>query len=104
MVHLHSSAKSTALINIKSYQALLTLADSVGLLMVWKKKILLQSPVKECTDPCNLFGWVYSGAPNTWSQQVAGVEVQKYLAGEADWDEVKKTCIDQWSKLKTTQK
>lgn len=49
-------------------------------------------------------GWVYSGAPNTWSQQVAGVEVQKYLAGEADWDEVTKTCIDQWSKLKTTQK
>ena len=48
-------------------------------------------------------GWVYSGCPNTWSQQVAGVEVQKYLAGEADWDEVTKTCIEQWSKLRKQQ-
>ena len=48
-------------------------------------------------------GWVYSGAPNTWSQQVAGVEVQKYLAGEADWDEVTKTCIEQWSALRKQQ-
>lgn len=48
-------------------------------------------------------GWVYSGAPNTWGQQVAGVEVQKYLAGEADWDEVTKTCIEQWSKLRKQQ-
>lgn len=48
-------------------------------------------------------GWVYSGAPNTWSQQVAGVEVQKYLAGEADWDEVTKTCIEQWSELRKQQ-
>ena len=43
---------------------------------------------------------VYSGAPNTWGQQVAGVEVQKYLAEEADWDEVTKTCIEQWSALR----
>ncbi len=49
-------------------------------------------------------GWVYSGAPNTWGQQVAGVEVQKYLAGEADWDEVTKTCIEQWSELKKTNR
>ena len=48
-------------------------------------------------------GWVYSGCPNTWSQQVAGVEVQKYLAGEADWDEVTKTCIEQWSELRKQQ-
>lgn len=48
-------------------------------------------------------GWVYSGAPNTWGQQVAGVEVQKYLAGEADWDEVTKTCIEQWSELRKQQ-
>ena len=48
-------------------------------------------------------GWVYSGAPNTWGHQVAGVEVQKYLAGEADWDEVTKTCIEQWSELRKQQ-
>lgn len=49
-------------------------------------------------------GWVYSGAPNTWGQQAAGVEVQKYLAGEATWDEVTKSCIDQWKTMREAQK
>lgn len=48
-------------------------------------------------------GWVYSGAPNTWGQQVAGVEVQKYLAGQATWDEVTQTCIDQWAEMRKDQ-
>lgn len=49
-------------------------------------------------------GWVYSGAPNTWGQQAAGVEVQKYLAGEATWEEVTKSCIDQWETMRAAQK
>ena len=48
-------------------------------------------------------GWVYSGAPSTWGQQVAGVEVQKYLAGQATWDEVTQTCIDQWAEMREAQ-
>ncbi len=49
-------------------------------------------------------GWVYSGAPNTWGQQAAGVEVQKYLAGEAEWDEVIQSCISQWKTMREAQK
>lgn len=49
-------------------------------------------------------GWVYSGAPNTWGQQAAGVEVQKYLAGQADWAEVTQACIDQWASMRAAQK
>jgi raffinose/stachyose/melibiose transport system substrate-binding protein len=49
-------------------------------------------------------GWVYSGAPNTWGQQAAGVEVQKYLAGQATWDEVTQSCIDQWATMREAQK
>lgn len=49
-------------------------------------------------------GWVYSGAPNTWGQQAAGVEVQKYLAGEATWEEVTKSCIAQWETMRAAQK
>ena len=30
-------------------------------------------------------------------------QVQKYLAGEADWDEVTNTCIEQWSDLRKQQ-
>ena len=48
-------------------------------------------------------GWVYSGAPSTWGQQVAGVEVQKYLAGQATCDEVTQTCIDQWAEMREAQ-
>lgn len=49
-------------------------------------------------------GWVYSGAPNTWGQQAAGVEVQKYLAGQATWEEVTQSCIDQWKTMREAQK
>lgn len=49
-------------------------------------------------------GWVYNGAPNTWGQQAAGVEVQKYLAGQATWDEVTQACIDQWATMREAQK
>ncbi len=48
-------------------------------------------------------GWVYSGAPNTWGQQAAGVEVQKYLAGQATWEEVTQSCIDQWETMRKAQ-
>lgn len=50
-----------------------------------------------------LNGFVYSGAPSTWSQQVVGVEVQKYLAGKETWDNVTKTCIAQWAALRQQQ-
>lgn len=49
-------------------------------------------------------GWVYSGAPNTWGQQAAGVGVQKYLAGVASWDEVTQESIAQWSTMREAQK
>jgi len=50
-----------------------------------------------------LNGFVYSGAPSTWSQQVVGVEVQKYLAGKETWDNVTKNSIAQWAELRQQQ-
>ena len=55
MIHLHGCTESAALIYIKRYQTLLAFTDPVGLLMIRKKKILLQSPVKKSTDPGDLF-------------------------------------------------
>lgn len=49
-------------------------------------------------------GWVYSGAPNTWGQQAAGVQVQKYLAGQATWEEVTAASIEQWASMRAAQK
>lgn len=56
----------------------------------------------EAGDTMN--GWVYSGAPNTWGQQAAGVEVQKYLAGQATWEEVTDSSIKQWASMRESQK
>lgn len=56
----------------------------------------------EAGDTMN--GWVYSGAPNTWGQQAAGVLVQKYLAGQATWEEVTEGCISQWASMRAAQK
>ena len=49
-------------------------------------------------------GWVYSGAPNTWGQQAVGVMVQKYLAGQATWEEVTQSSIEQWESMRASQK
>lgn len=49
-------------------------------------------------------GWVYSGAPNTWGQQAAGVMVQKYLAGQATWEEVTASSVEQWESMRASQK
>ena len=55
MIYFHGCTESAALIYIKSYQTFFPLTDSVGLLMIRKKKIFLQSPVKKSTDPGDLF-------------------------------------------------
>lgn len=49
-------------------------------------------------------GWVYSGAPNTWGQQAVGAMVQKYLAGQATWEEVTQSSIEQWESMRASQK
>lgn len=38
--------------------------------------------------------------PNTWSKDIVGAAVQKYLAGSATWDEVIKEAKDKWASLR----
>ncbi len=45
-------------------------------------------------------GWVFGGAPATWATQVAAVNVQKYLAGDATWEQAVKDCKDQWTAMR----
>ena len=33
-------------------------------------------------------GWVYQAAPTGWNQETLGVNMQKYLSGAMEWDEV----------------
>ena len=54
MINLHSCAETTALVNIECYQHIFSLSYFQSLFMIWKQKVFLQSPVKECTNPCYL--------------------------------------------------
>ncbi|MBL1226341.1 ABC transporter substrate-binding protein [Enterococcus sp. BWR-S5] len=42
-------------------------------------------------------GWVFMGYPSGWGEQTLGAQIQKYVAGEATWEEVLKTAQDKWA-------
>ncbi|AOV08647.1 ABC transporter substrate-binding protein [Sporosarcina ureilytica] len=41
-------------------------------------------------------GWVYQGTPTGWNQETLGVNIQKYLSGDMEWDEVISKSIEKW--------
>lgn len=43
-----------------------------------------------------LEGWVYQAAPTGWTQEALGVNIQKYLSGDLDWDEALKNAREKW--------
>ena len=61
-------------------------------------KRVMQAVKEKKTMP----GWVYMGAPTTWTQKVAGANVQKYLSGEEKWDQVVKNCKEQWKSMRAS--
>lgn len=61
-------------------------------------KRVMQAVKEKKTMP----GWVYAGAPASWSGNVAGAHVQKYLSGQENWDQVVKTCKDQWKSMRAS--
>lgn len=48
----------------------------------------------------NTLGWVTSAFPAGWSDGVMGTGIQKYLAGEASWQEIIDDAVIQWGQLK----
>ncbi|MGI6282859.1 ABC transporter substrate-binding protein [Caproicibacterium lactatifermentans] len=63
---------------------------------------LNQRIMKAVEEKKTIPGWVYNGAPATWTQKVAGANVQKYLSGEETWDQVVKNCKDQWKSMRAS--
>jgi len=41
-------------------------------------------------------GWVYQAAPTGWNQETLGVNMQKYLSGAMEWDEVISQARSKW--------
>jgi raffinose/stachyose/melibiose transport system substrate-binding protein len=46
----------------------------------------------------NTIGWTFMGTPIGWNEEVLAVNMQKYLSGEATWDEVIETSKASWEK------
>ena len=46
----------------------------------------------------NTTAWVFPSYPIGWGENVLGANLQKYLAGEATWEEIIKTSQDEWAK------
>ena len=41
-------------------------------------------------------GWVYQATPTGWNQETLGVNIQKYLSGDMEWDDVISQSISKW--------
>ncbi|WP_053368486.1 ABC transporter substrate-binding protein [Bacillus sp. FJAT-27245] len=45
-------------------------------------------------------GWTFMGYPTGWGQDTLGIEIQKYVSGKANWDDVVKTSKEAWEKAR----
>ena len=45
----------------------------------------------------NATGWVFMGYPAGWGENTLGAEIQRYVAGDATWDEIIQTSKDAWA-------
>lgn len=45
-------------------------------------------------------GWVFMGYPSGWGENTLGAEIQRYVAGEASWEDVVKTSQDAWAEAR----
>ncbi|GIO23837.1 ABC transporter substrate-binding protein [Oceanobacillus sp. J11TS1] len=56
----------------------------------------LSKEVYKYSQEGNTIGWVFLGTPNGWQEHVLGAEMQRYLSGDASWDEAMESAISQW--------
>ncbi len=57
----------------------------------------LSKAVYEYSTEGKTIGWTFMGYPTGWGENVLGVEIQKYLSEEADWDAVVSAAQKEWS-------
>ncbi|MBD3108312.1 carbohydrate ABC transporter substrate-binding protein [Bacillus sp. AGMB 02131] len=58
----------------------------------------LSKAVYEYATAGKTIGWTFMGYPTGWGQNELGVSIQKYLSGEAKWDEVVSETQAAWEK------
>lgn len=57
---------------------------------------LSQTIYQYASEGNTIQGWVYQAAPTGWSENVLGAEMQKYLSGEATWEEIISEARTKW--------
>ncbi|MBH0230625.1 ABC transporter substrate-binding protein [Halobacillus yeomjeoni] len=60
----------------------------------------LSKEIYEYASNGNTLGWVFMGAPTSWSDGELGVNMQAYLAGDITWEEVEKKSREAWEKAR----
>ena len=58
----------------------------------------LSKSVYEYATAGKTIGWTFMGYPTGWGQNELGVSIQKYISGEAEWDEVVSETQAAWEK------
>lgn len=60
----------------------------------------LSIAVQEYSSNGKTIPWVFNGYPNGWSMDVMGTQIQKYLSGNASWEEIINEVKKQWTELR----
>ena len=60
----------------------------------------LGAAVKRYAEAGKTMPWVFMGYPTGWGMDVLGKEIQKYLAGEQDWNAVVKNSQTKWEEMR----
>lgn len=56
----------------------------------------LGAAVLEYSESDKVIPWVFMGYPTGWGEDILGMNIQVYLAGGTSWDDMLKTCIEEW--------
>ena len=48
----------------------------------------------------NTINWVFMGYPSSWGQKTLGAEIQRYVSGQASWDDIVKTSQKAWEQAR----
>lgn len=56
--------------------------------------------VKEYADAGKTLPWVYAGFPEGWGQEVFGMNLQRYFAGEMKWEELLADAKTKWEEAR----
>lgn len=60
----------------------------------------LGAAVKRYAEAGKTTPWVFMGYPTGWGMEVLGQEIQKYLAGQEDWNAVMKNSQAKWEEMR----